>query len=56
VALVPVDASSLSSTKPHVPLGPAVAAGQVLRAQGYTPALVAAPDFMAQPDDAAKAK
>jgi uncharacterized protein YihD (DUF1040 family) len=56
VAVVPVDASSLSSSKPHVPLGPVVAAGQVLAAKGYAPAYVLAPEFNAQPDDTARAK
>lgn len=56
VAVVPVDAAGLSSSKPHVPLGPVVAAGQVLAAKGYAPAYVLAPEFNAQPDDTAKAK
>lgn len=56
VAVVPVEASGLSSSKPPVVLGPAVAAGQVLKAQGYSPAFVLAPEFNAQPDDTAKAK
>jgi hypothetical protein len=56
VAVLPVEASSLSSNKPRVALGPAVAAGQVLKAQGYSPALVLAPEFYAQPDDTARAK
>lgn len=56
VAVVPVDASSLSSSKPQVPLGPVVAAGQVLAAKGYAPAYVLAPEFNALSDDTAKAK
>lgn len=56
VAVVPVEASDLSSSKPQVALGPVVAAGQVLAAKGYTPAYVLAPEFNAQPDDTARAK
>jgi hypothetical protein len=56
VAVVPVDASGLSSSKPQVPLGNVVASGQVLAAKGYAPAYVTAPEFMAQPDDTARAK
>lgn len=56
VAVVPVDASGLSSSKPQVPLGNVVASGQVLAAKGYAPAYVTAHEFMAQPDDTARAK
>lgn len=56
VAVLPVDEASLSSSTPRVPLGPVLARAELLRARGYTPAIVSAPEFNAQPDATAKAK
>uniref|UniRef100_A0A383WKK8 RAP domain-containing protein n=1 Tax=Tetradesmus obliquus TaxID=3088 RepID=A0A383WKK8_TETOB len=56
VAVLPLDEASLSSSTPRVPLGPVLARAELLRARGYTPAIVSAPEFNAQPDATAKAK
>lgn len=56
VAVLPVDETSLSSSSPRVPLGPVLARAELLKARGYTPAIVAAPEFNAQPNATAKAK
>lgn len=56
VAVLPVDTSALSSSSPRVPLGPVAARAELLRARGYAPAIVPAPEFTALPDATAKAK
>jgi hypothetical protein len=56
VAVLPVDEASLSSSSPRVPLGPVLARAELLKARGYTAAIVPAPEFNAQPNATAKAK
>lgn len=56
VAVLPVDASGLSSSRPRVVLGPVAAQMELLRAAGYAPAVVPAPEFNALPDATAQAK
>ncbi|KAF8059097.1 hypothetical protein HT031_005269 [Scenedesmus sp. PABB004] len=55
-AVLPVDASHLSSSSPRVPLGPVAARAELLKARGFAPALVPQPEFSALPDATAQAK
>lgn len=55
VAILPLDASSVSSSSPPVHLGPAEAAKRLLEARGYKVATVLQSAFEATRDDKAKA-
>lgn len=54
VAILPVETSALSSSK--TPLGPTAAKMELLKARGYTPVVISAPEFNAITDKLAQAK
>ncbi len=55
VAVEALDASDLTSTTPHTPLGPAAVRRRLLEARGYKAAFIPYPEWAQLKDDKAKA-